>query len=82
MGNGETIYPPQTKELHYEGELGIVIDKRTECFGSRCRPCIVGIHAQMMCHRKGDLQRLDGQWTRSKSLEPNSALWVQDCEKY
>ncbi|MBN1546795.1 MAG: fumarylacetoacetate hydrolase family protein [Syntrophaceae bacterium] len=63
------IYPPLTRELHYEAELGIVI-------GQSCR----NVPAQdahqyiegFVCANDvtaRDLQRKDGQWTRSKSFD-------------
>lgn len=70
IGNGETIlYPPQTKELHYEGELGIVIGKRTRNVSVQdARLCIAGYSCVNDVTAR-DLQRLDGQWTRSKSFD-------------
>jgi len=70
IGNGETIlYPPQTKELHYEGELGIVIGKRTRNVSVQdAGHCIVGYTCANDVTAR-DLQRLDGQWTRSKSFD-------------
>jgi len=70
IGNGETIlYPPQTKELHYEGELGIVIGKRTRNVSAQdAGLCIAGYTCANDVTAR-DLQRLDGQWTRSKSFD-------------
>ncbi|MBA4418260.1 MAG: hypothetical protein C0392_10180 [Syntrophus sp. (in: bacteria)] len=68
--NGEAIiYPPQTDELHYEGELAIVIRDLTKNV----------LKADAVHHIAGyscandvtarDLQRIDGQWTRAKSFD-------------
>ncbi len=70
IGSGDPIiYPPQTKNLHYEGELAIVIK-------DKCRKVSKADAAK---HIKGytcandvtarDLQNLDGQWTRAKSFD-------------
>lgn len=70
IGSGDAIiYPPQTKNLHYEGELAIVIK-------DKCRNVP---KAEASKHIKGytcandvtarDLQNIDGQWTRAKSFD-------------
>lgn len=70
IGDGDPIvFPAQTQELHYEGELGIVM-------GKRARNVPVGeagdFIAGYTCANDvtaRDLQRLDGQWTRAKSFD-------------
>ena len=70
IGSGEMIiYPPQTEELHYEGELAVVIRDIT-----RNVPAEEAVHhiAGYSCANDvtaRDLQRKDGQWTRSKSFD-------------
>jgi 2-keto-4-pentenoate hydratase/2-oxohepta-3-ene-1,7-dioic acid hydratase in catechol pathway len=70
IGSGDPIiYPPQTKNLHYEGELAIVIK-------DKCRKVSKAGAAK---HIKGytcandvtarDLQNIDVQWTRAKSFD-------------
>jgi 2-keto-4-pentenoate hydratase/2-oxohepta-3-ene-1,7-dioic acid hydratase in catechol pathway len=70
IGNGEAIiYPPQTQELHYEGELGIVIGKRARNVSvEEARRYIAGYTCANDVTAR-DLQRIDGQWTRSKSFD-------------
>ena len=70
IGDGEIIiYPPQTQELHYEGELGIVIGKKTRNVSvEEAQDCIAGYTCSNDVTAR-DLQRLDGQWTRSKSFD-------------
>jgi 2-keto-4-pentenoate hydratase/2-oxohepta-3-ene-1,7-dioic acid hydratase in catechol pathway len=63
------IYPPQTKELHYEAELAIIIKDKIKNVSKE----------DALKHVKGfacandvtarDLQRQDGQWTRAKSFD-------------
>jgi len=55
--NEEIIYPPQTKNLHYEAELAIVIGKN----GKLGFTCANDVTAR-------DLQKKDGQWVRAKSF--------------
>jgi len=70
IGNGETIlYPPQTKELHYEGELGIVIGKKTRNVSVEDAKHYIAGYTCANDVTARDLQRLDGQWTRSKSFD-------------
>jgi 2-keto-4-pentenoate hydratase/2-oxohepta-3-ene-1,7-dioic acid hydratase in catechol pathway len=70
IGDGEIIiYPPQTQELHYEGELGIVIGKKARNVSvEEAQDCIAGYTCSNDVTAR-DLQRLDGQWTRSKSFD-------------
>jgi 2-keto-4-pentenoate hydratase/2-oxohepta-3-ene-1,7-dioic acid hydratase in catechol pathway len=70
IGNEETIiYPPQTKELHYEGELGIVIGKKTRNVSLEDAKHYIAGYTCANDVTARDLQRLDGQWTRSKSFD-------------
>ena len=68
--SGETIlYPSQSQEVHYEGELAIVIKDRIRnvpidevsrhVAGYTCANDVTA----------RDLQRADGQWTRSKCFD-------------
>lgn len=65
----DIVYPPLTQELHYEAELGIVI-------GRTCRNVSVEDAGEFIegyvCANDvtaRDLQRKDGQWSRSKSFD-------------
>lgn len=70
IGNGEDIiFPPQTKELHYEGELGIVISERARNVPvPEAQRYIAGFTCANDVTAR-DLQRMDGQWTRAKSFD-------------
>lgn len=66
---GKIIYPAQTKELHYEGELAVIIKDRIKNVSEAEVPqhllgftCANDVTAR-------DLQRLDVQWTRAKSFD-------------
>ncbi len=70
IANGEPIvYPAITENLHFEGELGVVIGKRAkhvkaaDAFGYIFGyTCVNDVTAR-------DLQRRDGQWTRGKGCD-------------
>ena len=81
---GGTIdYPRATKDLQYEAELAIIIDRpahritakqaHTYIFGYTC--------ANDVSAR--DLQKLDGQWTRAKSFDTFLPLgpWIETAVK-
>jgi 2-keto-4-pentenoate hydratase/2-oxohepta-3-ene-1,7-dioic acid hydratase in catechol pathway len=70
IGDGETIiYPPQTQELHYEGELGVIIGKKAKNISVNDAKHYVAGYTCANDVTARDLQRLDGQWTRSKSFD-------------
>lgn len=68
--NGDDIvFPPQTQELHYEGELGIVISAQARNVPpSEADRYIAGYTCANDVTAR-DLQRMDGQWTRAKSFD-------------
>ncbi len=63
------VYPTQTGELHYEGELAVVIRDRIKNVSVKdaARHIMGYTCANDVTAR--DLQRLDGQWTRAKSFD-------------
>jgi 2-keto-4-pentenoate hydratase/2-oxohepta-3-ene-1,7-dioic acid hydratase in catechol pathway len=67
--NDAIIYPPLTKELHYEAELAIVIkDKIRNVSAEEAKRHIKGYTCANDVTAR-DLQRKDGQWTRAKSFD-------------
>jgi 2-keto-4-pentenoate hydratase/2-oxohepta-3-ene-1,7-dioic acid hydratase in catechol pathway len=70
IGHAEAIvYPPQTRDLHYEAELAVVIGGRIRNVSEAEAPkhvlgftCANDVTAR-------DLQNRDGQWTRAKSFD-------------
>ena len=80
IGPGDPIqYPPQTSELHFEGELAVVI-------GRICRDVPVEratdvIHGYTIGNdvTARDLQRSDGQFTRAKGFDSFCPLgpWIE-----
>ncbi len=70
IGNGEEIIcPADTKELHYEGELAIVIGEKTRMVAKHESHRFIAGYTCANDVTARDLQRKDGQWTRAKSFD-------------
>jgi len=68
--NGNSIvYPPQTKELHFEGELAVVIKDRCKNLTAEEVPQHILGYTCANDVTARDLQRIDGQWTRAKGFD-------------
>jgi len=68
--NGDSIvYPPQTKELHFEGELAVVIKDRCKNLTAEEVPQHILGYTCANDVTARDLQRIDGQWTRAKGFD-------------
>jgi 2-keto-4-pentenoate hydratase/2-oxohepta-3-ene-1,7-dioic acid hydratase in catechol pathway len=65
----DIIFPPQTQELHYEGELGIVISGQAKNVSVSDAPRYIAGFTCANDVTARDLQRMDGQWTRAKSFD-------------
>ncbi|PMP65403.1 MAG: hypothetical protein C0190_06755 [Thermodesulfobacterium geofontis] len=76
IGHEQDIFlPPESKEVHYEGELAVVIGKtlyRPRSF-KEVESAILGYTCFNDVTAR-DLQRKDGQWTRSKSFNTFAPL--------
>ncbi len=70
IGPEDTIvYPPSSKQVDYEGELGVVIKKKARnVVESRAADFILG-YTCLNDVTARDLQRSDGQWTRGKGFD-------------
>jgi len=68
--SGESIvYPPQSSEVHFEGELAVIIkDKIKNISVDKVRNHIAGYTCANDVTAR-DIQRNDGQWTRAKSFD-------------
>ncbi|MCL2613126.1 MAG: fumarylacetoacetate hydrolase family protein, partial [Nocardioidaceae bacterium] len=80
IGPGDTvIYPPQTQELHYEGELAVVIGRI--CRDVPAEQATDVIHGYTIANdvTARDLQRKDVQFTRSKGFDTFCPLgpWIE-----
>lgn len=68
--NGDDIvFPSQTQELHYEGELGIVISRQARNVPVSGAGTYIAGYTCANDVTARDLQRMDGQWTRAKSFD-------------
>ena len=67
--NQPVIYPSQSKEVHHEAELAVVISKPARNIkGEDASQYIFGYTAANDVTAR-DLQRTDGQWTRAKGFD-------------
>src|SRR6266852_7843251 len=84
IGNGdEIVYPPISENLHFEGELGVIIGQRAKHVKAADAfdyvlgyTCVNDVTAR-------DLQRKDGQWTRGKGCDTFCPVgpWIVRCEE-
>jgi 2-keto-4-pentenoate hydratase/2-oxohepta-3-ene-1,7-dioic acid hydratase in catechol pathway len=80
VGPGDPIfYPPQTQDLHYEGELAVVIGRI--CRDVPPEQATDVIHGYTIANdvTARDLQKSDGQWTRAKGFDSFCPLgpWIE-----
>jgi acylpyruvate hydrolase len=70
LGHGEPVpYPPITEQLDYEGELAVVIGRTTRGVSeARAMESVAG-YTILNDISARDLQELDDQWIRGKSLD-------------
>ncbi|MGL5828673.1 MAG: fumarylacetoacetate hydrolase family protein [Angustibacter sp.] len=80
IGPGDPIVlPPQSAEVHYEGELAIVIGKICKNVPLDRVPSVIFGYTCANDVTARDLQRGDGQWARAKGFDTFCPLgpWVQ-----
>lgn len=65
----DIVYPSLTQELHYEAELGVVIGRTCRNISAEDADEHVEGYVCANDVTARDLQRKDGQWTRSKSFD-------------
>ena len=70
----DIVYPPLTQELHYEAELGVVIGRTCKSVSVKDANQYIEGYVCANDVTARDLQRKDGQWTRSKSFDTFCAL--------
>ncbi len=70
IGSGEAIvYPSATQNLHYEGELAVVIKREAHRIKAEdAEDYILGFTCALDITAR-DLQKSDGQWTRAKGFD-------------
>ncbi len=68
-GGEDIVLPAASQEVHFEGEIGLVIGARlTRADAAAARAAIVAVVAANDVTAR-DLQRSDGQWTRAKGFD-------------
>jgi 2-keto-4-pentenoate hydratase/2-oxohepta-3-ene-1,7-dioic acid hydratase in catechol pathway len=80
IGDGDTIIlPPQSQQVEHEAELAIVIGKTGRWIPADQAPSIVYGYTIANDVSARDLQRKDGQWTRSKGFDTFCPLgpWIE-----
>ncbi len=80
IGPGDPIpYPPISRELHYEGELAVVVGRLARrLLPEDAERAILGYTCGNDATLR-DLQRTDGQWTRAKGFDGSCPLgpWIE-----
>ena len=75
IGNGDAIvYPPQSKNVHYEGELAIVIKDKIKNITKADAPRHIKGYTCANDVTARDIQNIDIQWTRAKSFDTFSPI--------
>ena len=76
---GVIDYPPETRELHYEAELAVVIGKTAHRISVEEVPAHVLGYTCANDVSARDIQNSDGQWTRGKSFDTFLPLgpWIE-----
>jgi len=76
---GRIIFPAMSNHIDYEAELGIVIKSTTHCISSEEAVSHILGYTCANDITARDLQKRDGQWTRSKSFDTFCPLgpWIE-----
>lgn len=70
ISSGEDIVlPPQSQEVHYEGEIGVFIGRRLKSVTPEAAIAGIGGLAAANDVTARDLQRKDSQWARAKGFD-------------
>ena len=80
IGPGDPIlYPRQSSEVHYEGELAVVIGRICRDVPVEKAPDVIFGYTVANDVTARDLQRGDGQWTRAKGFDSFCPLgpWIE-----
>ncbi len=65
----DIVYPPKVRRLDFEAELAVVIKKKTKNIKPKEAPAYILGYTCLNDVTARDLQKRDGQWTRSKSFD-------------
>ena len=73
------IYPALSKQVDFEGELGIVMGKKAHLIDAADAPKYILGYTCFNDVTARDLQKKDGQWTRAKGFDTFAAIgpWIE-----
>jgi 2-keto-4-pentenoate hydratase/2-oxohepta-3-ene-1,7-dioic acid hydratase in catechol pathway len=73
------IYPSLSKQVDFEGELGIVMGKKAHLIDAADAPKYILGYTCFNDVTARDLQKKDGQWTRAKGFDTFAAIgpWIE-----
>ncbi|HVA38221.1 MAG TPA: fumarylacetoacetate hydrolase family protein [Candidatus Dormibacteraeota bacterium] len=77
------VYPPQSKNVHYEGELAVIVGTRARNVPAARAMEIVRGYTIGNDVTARDLQAPDGQWARAKGMDtfcPLGPVWVDAAD--
>jgi 2-keto-4-pentenoate hydratase/2-oxohepta-3-ene-1,7-dioic acid hydratase in catechol pathway len=80
IGPGEPIlYPTQSSDVHYEGELAVVIGRICRDISAEDAPKVIFGYTVANDVTARDLQEKDGQWSRAKGFDTFCPLgpWIE-----
>jgi len=84
IADGESIvYPQQSKNVHYEGELAVIVGRRARNVSADRAMEIVRGYTICNDVTARDLQNADGQWARAKGFDtfcPLGPVWVDAAD--
>jgi 2-keto-4-pentenoate hydratase/2-oxohepta-3-ene-1,7-dioic acid hydratase in catechol pathway len=63
------VLPPASKQVEYEGEIGVVIGRTARHVSERDAAAVIGGIVALNDVTARDLQKSDGQWTRAKGFD-------------
>ncbi|HEY9246973.1 MAG TPA: fumarylacetoacetate hydrolase family protein [Candidatus Methanoperedens sp.] len=66
---GNIVYPESAKQVDYEAELAVIIGKRCKNIKAEDVGDVIKGYTCINDVTARDLQKIDGQWTRSKSFD-------------
>ena len=77
--DSEVLYPDLTSDLHYEGELAVVIGRRCKAVPVEDVADVVFGYTVANDLTMRDIQKSEGQWTRGKGFDGSCPLgpWVE-----
>ncbi len=71
---GAIVLPPQSRQVEYEGEIGVIIGRTLRHASGAEAKAAVGEIVAVNDVTARDLQKTDGQWTRAKGFDTFCAI--------